>query len=116
MRWPPHLVQYCRSLCGVLAKVPINSRPCVTFTSSGAHSVKALTGPADQERHDPQWQYPITFGEPVASSFTAPQKHSPFMVQPILPRLMNATQLTAFAGDGQPFSSCNLRKPNYPVH
>src|SRR6185436_14598095 len=77
MRWPPHLVQYCRSLCGVLAKVPINSRPCVTFTSSGAHSVKALTGPADQERHDPQWQYPITFGEPVASSFTAPQKHSP---------------------------------------
>jgi hypothetical protein len=28
----------------------------VTSTASGDHNVKALTGLADQERHDWQWQ------------------------------------------------------------
>ena len=35
---------------------PIRSSPAVTSTCSGAQSVKALTGPADQLRHDSQWQ------------------------------------------------------------
>jgi hypothetical protein len=35
---------------------PMSSRPFVTFTFSGFHSVNALTGPADQERHELQWQ------------------------------------------------------------
>src|SRR4051812_28995386 len=40
----------------------------------------------------------------------------PYMVQPFVPRLVNVTQLTVFAGDGQPFSSCNSRKRNYRFH
>jgi hypothetical protein len=31
-------------------------RPPGIFTVSGGHSVKALTGPADQVRQDWQWQ------------------------------------------------------------
>jgi hypothetical protein len=36
-----------------------------------------LTGPADQWRHDSQWQYPIAAGAPVTSNFTSPQKQLP---------------------------------------
>ena len=32
------------------------SAPFVTFTEAGFHNVNALTGPADQGRHDSQWQ------------------------------------------------------------
>jgi hypothetical protein len=49
----------------------------VTATAWGSHKVKALTGPADQDRHDVQWQNPITFGCPETSSSTAPQKQLP---------------------------------------
>ena len=36
--------------------------PCVTLSASGFHNVNALTGPADQWRHDAQWQQPIAGG------------------------------------------------------
>jgi hypothetical protein len=45
------------------------------ITASGFQSVNALTGPADQRRHDSQWQYPMPSGLPVTVNFTAPQKH-----------------------------------------
>jgi hypothetical protein len=32
------------------------SAPAVTFTASAFHNVKALTGEADQERQELQWQ------------------------------------------------------------
>jgi heat shock protein HslJ len=48
--------------------------PCVTLTASASHSVNALTGPADQWRHDSQWQYPIADGSPVTVNRTDPQK------------------------------------------
>jgi hypothetical protein len=32
------------------------SAPVVTFTAAGDHRVKALTGPADHERQELQWQ------------------------------------------------------------
>jgi predicted RNA methylase len=44
------------------------------LTASGDHSVNALTGPADQCRHEAQWQKPITAGVPVTLSLTLPQK------------------------------------------
>jgi hypothetical protein len=34
----------------------MNSSPFVTFTFPGFHSVKAFTGPADQDRQELQWQ------------------------------------------------------------
>jgi hypothetical protein len=53
------------------------SAPALTVTCPGSHSENALTGAADQERHEAQWQYPIACGSPETSIFTAPQKHSP---------------------------------------
>jgi hypothetical protein len=37
-------------------KRPMNSAPLITLTFSGFHKVKALTGAADQERQELQWQ------------------------------------------------------------
>jgi hypothetical protein len=56
MMCPPHLEQNWRSLIGVVAKVETYSSPAVTFTASGFHKLNALTGPADQDLHDLQWQ------------------------------------------------------------
>ncbi len=56
MTCPPQDLQYWRWLCSVLAKVPTFSSPLVIATFSGFHSVKALSGAADQDRQDPQWQ------------------------------------------------------------
>jgi len=39
-----------------LSYVAIFSAPFVIATPSGGESVNALTGPADQDRHDRQWQ------------------------------------------------------------
>jgi len=50
------LAQYLRSLTGVRAKVATRSAPPVMVTASGFQSVKALTGPPDQERQEAQWQ------------------------------------------------------------
>jgi hypothetical protein len=75
--WPPQILHHLRKLCGVLLKVPMLSAPCVTSTASGFHKVKALTGPADQRRHDSQWQYPIATGSPLTANWTAPQKQLP---------------------------------------
>jgi hypothetical protein len=36
--------------------VPMLFPPRVICTASGFHKVKALTGPADQLRHESQWQ------------------------------------------------------------
>jgi hypothetical protein len=49
----------------------------VIVSASGCHRVKALTGPADQERHDSQWQYPMAAGAPVTVNWTEPQKQLP---------------------------------------
>src|SRR5580698_3830521 len=62
---------------GVLLYVPMLSVPWVTFNDCGFHSVKAFTGPADQLRHDSQWQYPIPAGSPETSNCTSPQKQLP---------------------------------------
>ncbi len=56
IRWPPHFLQYLRSLSGVLVKVATFSSPAVMRTASGFHRLKALTGPPDQERQERQWQ------------------------------------------------------------
>jgi hypothetical protein len=56
MMWPPHVLQYCRSLTGVFENMAIWSCPFVTFTASGFQRLKALSGPPDQERQDWQWQ------------------------------------------------------------
>jgi hypothetical protein len=48
------------------------------LTLSGDHSVNALTGPADHDRHEPQWQYPCATGAPVTVNATAPQKQLPW--------------------------------------
>jgi hypothetical protein len=53
-KWPPHFVHHFRLLPGVLLKVPILEAPFVTLSDSGFQSVNALTGPADQVRHDEQ--------------------------------------------------------------
>src|SRR5260370_27142301 len=86
MRWPPHLVQYLRSLTGVFMNLPTNSAPFVTFTFSGFHKGKAFTGPADQNRLERQWQYPMAPGAPLTS--TAPDPFKPdsvcFSVMPSL--------------------------------
>ena len=55
-RWPPHLLHHMRELCGVLLKVETYCDPSTIVSASGFHSVKAFTGPADQRRHDSQWQ------------------------------------------------------------
>jgi hypothetical protein len=49
-------LQNCRWLTGVFWNMPMCSAPAVTRTAPGFQSVKALTGPADHDRHDPQWQ------------------------------------------------------------
>jgi hypothetical protein len=46
--------------------------------------VKAVTGAADQDLHDWQWQYPIASGSPETSKRTAAQKHSPLCVGAIV--------------------------------
>jgi hypothetical protein len=46
--------------------------------------VNAFTGPADQERHELQWQYPIASGFPVTSISTEPQKQDPLFFSLIL--------------------------------
>ena len=51
--------------------------PLVTFTASGFHRLNALTGAADQLRHDEQWQKPAATGSPVTAISTAPQKQLP---------------------------------------
>src|SRR5580704_8282893 len=80
IRCPPHLSQYLRSLNGVFLNVETRPFPAVMRTESGFQSVKALTGPPDQLRHDRQWQYPIPSGSPTASTRTIPQKHCPLCV------------------------------------
>jgi hypothetical protein len=45
-----------RWLNAVFSKVPTCSAPALTFTLSDFQSVKALTGAADQERQELQWQ------------------------------------------------------------
>src|SRR5262249_33913332 len=60
------------------------SAPAVTRTVSGFQRVKALTGAADQDLHDWQWQYPIASGSPVTSTCTAPQEHWPLCVAAIV--------------------------------
>src|SRR6185312_795488 len=77
IRCPPHALQNLRWLRGVLANVPTCSCPRVMRTASGAHSVNALTGPADHVRQSPQWQYPIAFGSPSTTNATFPQKQRP---------------------------------------
>src|SRR5476651_1734168 len=75
--WPPHVLHHLRLLFGVLWKVPMLSAPRVMRTASGFHNVNALTGLADQLRHDSQWQKPIAAGSPLTVSWTAPQKQLP---------------------------------------
>jgi hypothetical protein len=53
--------------------------PWVIVSDCGSQSVKALTGPADQCRHEAQWQYPMALGSPVTSKLTSPQKQLPFI-------------------------------------
>src|SRR6187455_2648475 len=76
-RWPPQALHHLRTLFGVLLKLPMCSAPEVILTAPGRHNVYALTGPADQWRHDSQWQYPIATGSPVTRSEIAPQKQLP---------------------------------------
>src|SRR5262249_13425983 len=76
-RCPPQVLHHLRCECGVLLKLPILSTPAVTCTASGCQSVKALTGPADQLRHDSQWQYPMPTGSPLTLNWTEPQKQLP---------------------------------------
>jgi hypothetical protein len=45
-----------RVLPGVLLNEPMLEAPLVIFNDPGFQRVKALTGPADQVRHDAQWQ------------------------------------------------------------
>ena len=45
MRWPPHLLQYCRRLSLVFWNIATCSAPAVIRTAPGFHSVKAFTGP-----------------------------------------------------------------------
>jgi hypothetical protein len=47
------------------------------YTFSGFQSVKALTGAADHDLQDWQWQYHIASGCPDTSTSTTPQKHAP---------------------------------------
>lgn len=54
IKWPPHFVQYMRSLRGVLLKEATYSEPDATRTFSGFHMVKAFTGLADQDLHELQ--------------------------------------------------------------
>src|SRR3954465_2814747 len=84
MRWPPHFVHHFRKLTGVLLYVAMSASPLVILTAVGGHSVNALTGPADQLRHDRQWQNPIAAGWPVTVSSTAPQKQLPLYVFSLL--------------------------------
>jgi hypothetical protein len=49
-------------------------------TAFGGQSVNALTGPADQLRHDSQWQYPMAIGLPLTVRCTDPQKQDPSYV------------------------------------
>ena len=60
--------------------------PSVIWTFSGFQSVNPFTGPPDQDRHEPQWQYPIPSGSPKVSILTVPQKHSPAYVIVGLPK------------------------------
>src|SRR5262245_55284629 len=62
----------------------MSSAPLVIRTASGAHSVNALTGPADQLRHELQWQNPIAAGAPVTVISTAPQKQLPLYVSLVM--------------------------------
>jgi hypothetical protein len=39
--------------------------------------MNAATGPPDQDRHERQWQKPISAGAPLTSISTAPQKQVP---------------------------------------
>jgi hypothetical protein len=48
--------QYWRWLSAVFWNMPTYSAPAVIRTAPGFQSVKALTGPPDQDRHDRQWQ------------------------------------------------------------
>src|SRR4051812_47894558 len=84
MRWPPHFVHHFRKLTGVLLYVAMSASPLVILTAVGGHSVNALTGPADQLRHDRQWQNHIAAGWPVTVSSTAPQKQLPLYVCSLL--------------------------------
>jgi hypothetical protein len=56
MIWPPQFVQYCRPLLFVFIKRARALAPFVTLTFSGFHKVKALTGAADHDRQELQWQ------------------------------------------------------------
>ena len=49
-------MHHLRLLRGVLLYVRILSAPRMICTALGFHKVKALTGEADQARHDSQWQ------------------------------------------------------------
>jgi hypothetical protein len=60
-----------------LLKVATCSAPAVILTAFVFQRANALTGLANQRRHDSQWQYAMSNGAPVATSSTAPQEHFP---------------------------------------
>jgi hypothetical protein len=70
-------VHHLRAVRGVLLKVLMCSAPAVILTASARQRPNALTGLADQRRHESQWQYAINSGAPVAVISTAPQEHFP---------------------------------------
>jgi hypothetical protein len=59
--------------------------------------VKAVTGAADHERHDEQWQYPIASGSPSAAISTLPQKHLPLCVVIVLILLAGHVDVRSYA-------------------
>jgi hypothetical protein len=65
----------------------------VTLTFSGFHKLNAVTGAADHDRHDPQWQYPIASGAPLTSISTAPQKQRPPYVAMVVPPFFAAAAI-----------------------
>ena len=54
IRCPPQTLQYIRWLKAVFSNVAICSAPVLTCTASAFQRLKALTGPPDQERQEPQ--------------------------------------------------------------
>jgi hypothetical protein len=80
MRCPPQREHHLRAVRGVLLNVATCSAPAAILTAPLLQRTNALTGLADQRRHDSQWQYAISNGAPVATSSTAPQKHLPLYV------------------------------------
>jgi hypothetical protein len=62
----------------------------VTLTFSGFHKLNAVTGAADHDRHEPQWQYPIASGASLTSISTVPQNQRPRYVAMVVPPVVAA--------------------------